>query len=94
MDAPKCQKIPSCGKRHYGECGTDQAPRPSKAARRKQPARPEKKSAEEARLVGTGELLARIESLEARVLELESRKKYMRDYQARRRAEKKSGGSE
>ena len=32
------------------------------------------------------EILARIESLEARLLELEKRKKYMRDYQRKRRA--------
>lgn len=39
MDAPKCQKIPSCGKAHFGDCGTTQAPREKKAARK-----PEKKS--------------------------------------------------
>ncbi len=33
MDAPKCQKIPSCGKRHWGECASaaTQEARPKKA---------------------------------------------------------------
>jgi len=25
MDAPKCRNIPSCGKRHYGECATSRS---------------------------------------------------------------------
>lgn len=45
----------------------------------------------DARTVGIPELLARIESLEARVLELEKRKKYMRKYMAEKRAEDKDG---
>ena len=36
MDAPMCQNFPSCGKRHYGECGGEQT------SRAKQPAGKEK----------------------------------------------------
>lgn len=42
MEAPKCQKIPSCGKRHYGDCGSAATgERPDGSSRK---ARPKKKS--------------------------------------------------
>lgn len=88
MDAPLCQKIPGCGKRHFGDCGTVQEAAKPKDAR---PKKKSKAATAESKLVTQdwlAELLARIESLEARVLELESRKKYMREYQRDRRAEK------
>ena len=110
MEAPTCQKIPSCGKRHFGECGTTQAPRKAR------PGSPKKKSAavaggkkskpahprpvqkfalsggNAAGLELVEELLARVESLESRVGELEARKKYMREYQRDRRLKEKKDG--
>jgi len=104
MDAPKCQNFPSCGKRHYGECGVKQEPRPKRAARKKTN-RPAKAGA--VHFVEPGEpvegvvstltdrelireALARIESLEERVKVLEGRKRYQRDLMRKRRAEGKA----
>ena len=91
MEAPKCQAIPSCGKRHYGECGTSQEPRARKPAKSVGPKKKSKASPvlPDGSAQADGELLARIESLESRVLELENRKKYMREYQRGRRAKAK-----
>lgn len=38
MDAPKCRKIPSCGKRHWGECGGGGKGEP---VAKKKPAKPQ-----------------------------------------------------
>lgn len=94
MEAPKCRKIPSCGKRHYGECGGGSGERPdgsSRSSQKKKKSVPEKKvkATPDGSAQADVELLARVESLESRVLELESRKKYMRDYMAQKRAEEK-----
>ena len=107
--APKCQRFPSCGKRHYGDCdsgATGERPdgssrKPKKAAslkkRLKAAPKPADQTEEFADVHGhvipfEEHVLARLESLEARVGELESRKKYMREYQARKRAEARERG--
>ncbi len=83
MEAPKCQRIPSCGKRHFGACGTVHEPKQGTAKIKGKSRRAD---------AGDKELLARIESLESRVLELESRKKYMREYQRDRRSKGRDDG--
>ena len=109
MDAPLCQKIPSCGKRHYGSCASassqprcpESSARPKRSKKKSTPIENIIESAElsrsppitafdrvEAELKATlpqAEVLARLESLEDRVLELENRKKYMRDYMREKR---------
>jgi len=35
MDPPKCQRIPSCGKKHYGPCATRAKAEPAEKARPK-----------------------------------------------------------
>ena len=108
MESPKCQKIPSCGKRHYGDCDVKQEPRARKPGKsvgpkKKSKARGGEDSGVASRSTdgwpGSGiskpvfdEIMARLESLESRVGELESRKKYMREYQRARRAEEKGEG--
>ncbi len=84
-EAPKCRNFPSCGKRHYGDCGVAQEPRQRKSKPKANAAKKRPKPMQPG--VSIAELLARIESLEARVTELEARKKYMREYQRARRAE-------
>ncbi len=88
MDAPLCRL---CEKRHYGSCADAVVPpelRARKPAKKPVFDRSVVKPVQDS--VGNEELIARVESLEARVLELESRKKYMRDYQRARRAEEKA----
>ena len=95
-----CQNFPSCGKRHYGDCASasSQTPRAKKPARRKT-----SKKSKSGKSLGVQEMLdildgrsdevkleARIESLEARVLQLESRKKYQRELMRKRREEGKA----
>lgn len=102
MDAPKCRL---CQEKHWGSCRdalttTEKARRDAEDA--KKPAARKKKSTKKIRGVISGEgggpthpdvigeLLARVESLEARVLELESRKTYMKNYMREKRAEGKA----
>ncbi len=103
-----CQNFPCCGKRHYGACGTAQTPRPARKKKSKKPVMPKVSSkpgtgvlltAEQSAWVGSGvskpvfdEIMARLESLEARVNEFEKRKRYMRDYMREKRAEERGDG--
>ncbi len=96
MEPTEC-KI--CGKRewrHVCKGGTKSAEPARKSS--KKPVSPKKKLTKEGRLIVENpvpdwqqieEIMARLESLEARVLELEARKKYMKDYMARKRAKEK-----
>lgn len=103
MDAPKCQNFPSCGKSHYGPCGSGatgarsgkaqarSAEGPDRSAKR--PVRAKKKSSAEKRAVVPESLEARVEALEFLVDELlagkRKRSAYMREYQRARRAKEK-----
>ncbi len=89
MEAPECQNFPSCGKRHFGECGTTQgkAARPKKKSKLDTvPVRPELRA-----VPPESDLMGRVVILEAMVMELlEARKKrsiymknYMREYRER-----------
>ncbi len=95
MEAPKCRNFPSCGKRHYGDCGSGASgERPDGSSRKKSAA---KKKSQEKKLLGRAkaaptpeikvdELLARLESLESRVEKLETRKRYQRELMRKRRS--------
>lgn len=133
MDAPKCQNFPSCGKRHYGPCGSGATgARPGATQARARATKgasattsgPKKKSKVAATSgAGSGhvlkvprdakpyvrqseddptaiellaELLARVESLEARLAEIESdalkyakQRANQRELMRQRRLEKK-----
>lgn len=82
MDPPFCHL---CERHHYGRCSA--AVVPTEPRVRKSAKKPATKAASvaDATIVA---LLARVESLEARVLELESRKRYMRKYMAEKRERK------
>lgn len=95
MDAPLCRL---CEKRHYGTCAGAvvlaklRARKKAKKAIEQPPLVPGAvelldKPVPELVDAGIVELFARVESLEARVLELEKRKRYMREYQRAKRAE-------
>ena len=94
MEAPKCQQIPSCGKRHYGDCGASIDTAPESPAR---PKGPKKKSTEKSGQfdASTRELLERVEVLETIVTELcrskKIRSEYMKVYMRDKR-EKERGG--
>ncbi len=89
MDAPKCR---ICGEREFNHVCSGAEIAEATAASTRKPAGLKKKSKPGVEGVSLSELVARVESLEARVGELESRKKYMRDYQRARRAEEKLDG--
>ena len=80
MDAPKCKL---CGKRHYGMCKGGDVPgsdKPIKMAKRT----PLPKQTSHAT---AGEILDRLDDLDARVEKLETRKAYQREYMKKRRAD-------
>jgi len=96
MEAPKCRNIPSCGKRHYGECSATSG---NAAAAEREPALDEprgKIKLPAPRIpVGSGglviaELAERVEMLEQIVDELlagkRKRSEYMKQYMRDRRA--------
>ncbi len=88
MDAPLCKL---CEKRHYGSCAQAITPSEPRARKSAKSLRSEKKSSEPD-IPSFNDLWRRLESLEARVEKLESRKKYQRDLMRRRRAEGKGDG--
>jgi len=90
MDAPKCRL---CDKKHYGLCQDAVVPseprvRKSKAKSKGKPDTlvVDARNSHSKMTEQIAECLGRIESLEARVGELEARKKYMKKYMAEKRA--------
>lgn len=89
MDAPKCRNIPSCGKRHYGDCAESGNAAQTEAEPAQEHVETEARLAP--RLVSQLQLMERLEALEQIVDELlagkrkrsEYMKRYMRDRRAR-----------
>lgn len=94
MEAPKCQQIPSCGKRHYGKCGASIDTAPESPARPKGPKKKSKPLIVDARDPDLA-LSERVEVLETIVAELcrfrKNRSEYMKVYMRDKR-EKERGG--
>lgn len=87
MDAPHCQKIPPCGRRHYGACAPGAKAEP---ARDTHPAGPEKKFVAVAGVGSSGDRISSLEVIVEELVERVDRMDRRREYQKNLMRERRS----